>query len=119
MSRPHVSNDNPHIEASFKTLKYCPAFPGNFASIYEARIFLRRFFTYYNNEHRHSGIGLYTPQSVHDGTWRLVQQRRQIALDAAYAERPDRFHLGRPMAPGLPAQAWINRPASTIQTTGN
>jgi putative transposase len=119
LSRPHVSNDNPHIEASFKTLKYCPAFPGNFASIYDARIFLRRFFTYYNNEHRHSGIGLYTPQSVHDGTWRLVQQRRQLALDAAYAERPDRFHLGRPIAPGLPAQAWINRPPSTIQTTGN
>ncbi len=27
-SRPHVSNDNPYSEANFKTLKYCPAFPG-------------------------------------------------------------------------------------------
>ncbi|MBC6459138.1 transposase family protein [Actinomadura sp. HBU206391] len=27
-SRPHVSNDNPYSEAQFKTLKYCPAFPG-------------------------------------------------------------------------------------------
>ncbi|MEU0570584.1 DDE-type integrase/transposase/recombinase [Nonomuraea sp. NPDC005983] len=27
-SRPHVSNDNPYSEAHFKTLKYCPAFPG-------------------------------------------------------------------------------------------
>ena len=27
-SRPHVSNDNCYSEAQFKTLKYCPAFPG-------------------------------------------------------------------------------------------
>ena len=27
-SRPHVSDDNPYIEAHFKTLKYCPAWPG-------------------------------------------------------------------------------------------
>ncbi len=31
-SRPHVSNDNPYSESQFKTLKYCPAFPGNFGS---------------------------------------------------------------------------------------
>jgi putative transposase len=28
-----VSNDNPYSEANFKTLKYCPAFPGRFGSI--------------------------------------------------------------------------------------
>lgn len=119
LSRPHVSNDNPYSEAINKTLKYCPAFPGNFTSIYDARIFLRRFFAYYNGDHRHSGIGLYTPQSVHDGTWQTVQQRRQAVLDAAYADRPDRFHGGRPVAPGLPTRAWINRPPSTIQTEGD
>lgn len=32
-SRPRVSNDNPFSEAQFKTLKYCPAFPGTFGSI--------------------------------------------------------------------------------------
>ena len=31
-SRPHVSDDNPYSEAIFKTLKYCPVFPGTFAS---------------------------------------------------------------------------------------
>ena len=36
-SRPHVSNDNPYSEANFKTLKYCPAFPGRFGSIEDAR----------------------------------------------------------------------------------
>ena len=43
-SRPHVSNDNPYSEAHFKTLKYCPVFPGNFASIGEARAFCALFF---------------------------------------------------------------------------
>ena len=63
-SRPHVSNDNPYSEAHFKTLKYCPVFPGSFASTGEARAFCELFFGYYNNEHRHSGIGL-PPQCVH------------------------------------------------------
>ncbi len=43
-SRPHVSNDNPYTEAQFKTLKYCPAFPGRFGSIEDARAFCEAFF---------------------------------------------------------------------------
>ncbi|WP_083733927.1 DDE-type integrase/transposase/recombinase [Actinomadura sp. CNU-125] len=42
-SRPHVSNDNPYSEAQFKTLKYCPAFPGRFGSIEDANGFCSRF----------------------------------------------------------------------------
>ena len=38
-SRPKVSNDNPYSEAQFKTLKYCPAFPGEFGSLQDARAF--------------------------------------------------------------------------------
>jgi putative transposase len=115
-SRPHVSNDNPYSEAQFKTLKYCPVFPGSFASADEARAFCRLFFDYYNNEHRHSGIGLHTPQSVHDGTWREIRARRQQVLDAAYAARPDRFRGRRPLAPALPRKVWINQPRPTIQS---
>jgi putative transposase len=120
-SRPHVSNDNPYSEAHFKTLKYCPVFPGSFAAIDEARAFCALFFDYYNNEHRHSGIGLHTPASVHDGTAAEIRRRRQQVLDAAYAARPDRFRSRRPLAPALPARAWINKPRPTIQsqeTTG-
>jgi putative transposase len=51
-SRPHISNDNPYSEANFKTLKYCPAFPGRFGSIEDARSFCASFFEYYNHEHR-------------------------------------------------------------------
>jgi putative transposase len=115
-SRPHVSNDNPYSEANFKTLKYCPAFPGSFATLGEARQFCGIFFTYYNNEHRHSGIGLHTPASVHDGTARAIRARRQQVLDAAYATRPDRFRGRHPVAPKLPGKAWINKPRTTIET---
>jgi putative transposase len=62
-SRPHVSNDNPYSEAQFKKLKYCPAFPGRFGSIEDANVFCTQFFTYYNHEHRHSGIGMHTPRN--------------------------------------------------------
>jgi putative transposase len=115
-SRPHVSNDNPYSEANFKTLKYCPAFPGSFATLGEARQFCGIFFTYYNNEHRHSGIGLHTPASVHDGTARAIRAHRQQVLDAAYAARPDRFRGRHPVAPKLPGKAWINKPRTTIET---
>jgi transposase InsO family protein len=115
-SRPKVSNDNPYSEAAFKTLKYCPAFPGSFTSIYDARVFLRVFFDYYNVEHRHSGIGLYTPGSVHDGTWKYVRDNRQVVLDAAYEEHPERFRGGPPQAPKLPRRVWINQPPSKIES---
>ncbi len=114
-SRPHVSNDNPYSEAQFKTLKYCPVFPGSFAAPDEARAFCDVFFTYYNTEHRHSGIGLHTPASVHDGTAWAIQARRQQVLDDAYAAHPERF-TRRPLAPALPRKVWINQPRPTIQT---
>jgi putative transposase len=41
-SRPRVSDDNPYSEAQFKTLKYCPAFPGEFGSIQDANVFCWR-----------------------------------------------------------------------------
>ncbi|MFJ9371072.1 transposase, partial [Nocardia sp. NPDC101769] len=109
LSRPHVSNDNPYSEAGFKTLKYCPAFPDRFASIAEAKWFCDKFFHYYNTEHRHRGIGLHTPASVHDGTATTIRARRAQTLAAAYAATPDRFHR-RPSPPALPEAAWINRP---------
>ena len=115
-SRPHVSNDNPYSESAFKTLKYCPVFPGSFETIGDARAFCGAFFTYYNNEHRHSGIGLHTPATVHDGTAWAIRQRRQQVLDDAFTARPDRFRGRRPLAPALPARVWINKPRPTIET---
>ena len=110
-SRPHVSNDNPYSESAFKTLKYCPAFPANFGSLEDARAFCKDFFEYYNHEHRHSGIGLHTPASVHYGTATAIREQRADVLDAAFAANPDRFRGRRPTPPKLPTVAWINDPS--------
>jgi putative transposase len=109
-SRPHVSNDNPYSEANFKTLKYCPAFPGRFGSIEDARVFCAVFFDHYNHVHHHTGIGLHTPASVHYDTATEIRVQRAVTLDAAYAANPARFRHRRPQPPKLPTVAWINEP---------
>lgn len=108
-SRPHQSNDNPYSESAFKTLKYSPGFPKRFNNIAEARTFCDGFFEYYNNEHRHSGIGLHTPADVHFGLAEVVREKRQGVLDAAYVAMPHRFRHP-PTAPRIPDVAWINKP---------
>jgi hypothetical protein len=109
-SRPSVSNDNPYSEAQFKTLKYCPAFPGRFGSIADARSFCSAFFDHYNHIHRHAGIGLHTPASVHYGTATQIRAARAETLTAAYNANPARFRHQPPTPPKLPAVAWINEP---------
>lgn len=115
-SRPKVSNDNPYSESQFKTLKYVPDFPERFGSLAEAREFCGRFFPAYNHEHRHSGVGMHTPASVHFGTAVEIRARRQATLDRAWAQYPDRFHR-RPEPPRLPEQVWINKPPTVINST--
>ena len=110
-SRPKVSNDNPYSEANFKTLKYCPTFPGRFGSIHDARAFCSLFFDHYNHVHRHAGIGLHTPASVHYGTAREIRAQRQVTLNAAYSANPSRFRHRPPTPPKLPTVAWINEPS--------
>jgi putative transposase len=110
-SRPHVSNDNPYSESQFKTLKYCPQFPERFGSIQDARAFGGPFFDYYNNEHRHSGIGLMAPAAVHYGMAKQLTAARQETLLAAYRSHPERFVHRPPQPPELPRAAWINPPA--------
>lgn len=109
-SRPYTSTDNPYSEAQFKTLKYRPGFPARFDSIDHAREFCREFFAWYNHRHRHSGIGLMSPATVHYGRAEETHASRQRVLDAAYAANPDRFVRKAPEPPTLPAAAWINRP---------
>jgi putative transposase len=110
LSRPHVSDDNPFSEAQFKTLKYAPAFPDRFGGYEHARSYCRDFFPWYNGEHRHSGIAMLTPLTVHEGRADEVLTRRQAALDAAFAAHPERFPRGAPKVLPLPPAVWINPP---------
>ncbi|MDI6765146.1 MAG: IS3 family transposase [Thermodesulfobacteriota bacterium] len=109
-SRPHTSEDNPYSEAQFKTLKYRPDFPDRFGSMEDARGFCQPFFTWYNTEHHHSGIGLLTPQSVHYGQAETIFKVRQKVLLSAYEAHPERFVRKIPAPPRLPEAAWINPP---------
>lgn len=109
-SRPYTSSDNPYSEAQFKTLKYRPSFPERFSCIDEARGFCREFFPWYNQEHRHAGIGLLTPECLHYGRAEAAHAARQRVLEAAYAANPERFVKGPPRPPEIPTAAWINKP---------
>jgi transposase InsO family protein len=111
-SRPKVSNDNPHVEAWNKTLKYAPVFPERFASLAEAHQFLSDFVAWYNECHHHAGIGLHTPSEVHHGRHHAVRARREATLAHARAARPERFgKVDRlPKILDLPDQVWINKP---------
>ena len=114
-SRPHVSDDNPYSESHFKTLKYSPGFPACFGSIQDARAFCRRFFSWYNHEHRHSGIGMLTPAVVHYGLASEVMESRKKVLASAYQAHPERFVKGLPLPPALPQAVWINPPKETFE----
>jgi len=109
-SRPHVSNDNPFSEAQFKTLKYRPDFPKQFGSIEAARAHCQRFFTWYNDVHRHGGLGLHTPADVHHGHAGAVREQRAVILSATYQAHPERFVRQPPEPPKIPTNSWINPP---------
>jgi transposase InsO family protein len=112
-SRPHTSNDNPFSEAHFKTLKYQPEFPRRFETINEARAFCRQFFTWYNEEHHHAGIGLMTPDQIHFGQAEEIYAARQNTLNTAFLNTPERFVRKPPKPPHIPTAVWINPPKQT------
>jgi putative transposase len=114
LSRPHTSNDNPFIESHFKTLKYSPGFPDRFHGGFdEARTHCRKFFPWYNDEHRHSGLVGLTPAQVHGGSAQRVLKQREQVLHAAYDRNPERFVHGLPSVAAPPAAVWINPPPNS------
>lgn len=112
-SRPYVSDDNPYSESQFRTMKYRPEFPDRFGSIQDSRAFGNRFFPWYNDDHRHSALGLMTPAMVHYNLAPQVRELRQRILDAAYLAHPERFVRQPPQAPQLQQEVWINKPAQS------
>jgi len=118
LSRPHVSNDNPYSEAHFKTMKYRPQFPERFGCIEDARSFCQQFFSWYNTEHYHSGIGFLTPEDVHYGRAQQIIKDRQNVLNAAFEEHPERFKSNLPKSLPLPNAVWINKPIPRVDNKG-
>jgi putative transposase len=117
-SRPQVSNDNPFSESQFKTLKYRPEFPERFGSPEHARSCVGDLLHWYNTEHHHVGLGLFTPHDVHYGLAEAKRLERARVLAAAYARHPERFPHGRPLPKAVPSAVWINPPASRVSVMG-
>lgn len=108
--RPRVSNDNPFSESEFRTMKYRPNYPRVFETLDQAREYVDGYVPWYNAHHRHSGIALFTPDQVHDGTWADAWQQRVEVHQAYYATHPERFRT-RPRTPRPPGYVGINLPA--------
>lgn len=111
-SRPYTSNDNPFSESQFKTLKYCPEFPGRFNTLREAELFCRQYFNWYNNHHHHSSLHLLTPQSVHYGVAESILEKRHQTMMDAFQKNPSRFRNQVPKKKTLPKAVWINPPVT-------
>lgn len=116
-SRPHVSDDNPYSEAHFRTLKYSPTYPDRFGALLDARQWSHGFFTWYNQQHHHTGLALLTPVDVHYGRAAQKLAQRQLILQQAYTRHPERFVQGQPLPAQLPEAVWINPPAPAPTTS--
>jgi putative transposase len=114
-SRPHVSDDNAYSESQFKTLKYQADYPKRFESLQHCRSWCQEFFSWYNDEHHHSGLALFTPADVYYGRVAAVTTERQAALDSAYAAHPERFPNGPPRVNQPRASVAIN-PLAIVDT---
>lgn len=90
-NRPRVSNDNPFSESEFRTMKYRPNYPGTFTDLEAAQAWVSSYVSWYNQDHRHSGIALFTPSEVHHGLWTQRWHKRDQALQAYYNAHRERF----------------------------
>jgi len=91
-SRPRVYDDNPYSEALFRTLKYRPEYPSlPFQSLQEAQQWVAGFVSWYNTEHRHSGIRFVTPEVRHAGQEAQLLERRKEVYEEAKKKNPSRW----------------------------
>lgn len=107
-SRPRVSNDNAHAETLFRTAKYCPLWPERpFGDLAAARQWVQRFVTWYNGEHRHSGLRYVTPEQRHRGEAEELLEQRKAVYAAAKDRHPARWS-GDTRSWELDNRVWLN-----------
>lgn len=94
-SRPRNSNDNAHIESSFATLKHSHSvpIPACFKSVSEAQSWVNKFYSWYNNEHLHSGIGYVTPEQCYNGDWQAIFENRNSIIEKSAIKTTKRYKL--------------------------
>lgn len=120
-SRPRVSDDNPFIEAFFKTLKYSPTYPlMPFMSLNQAKGWLKKFIHDYNHVNLHSGINYVTPMMRHQGLHIEHLLKRKAVFAEAKLQNPLRWskhaHQWSPdkMVQIHPASCRMTKSATTL-----
>lgn len=113
-SRPGVCDDNPFIEALFRTMKYRPTYPEQpFADAPNARQWVGGFVHWHNHEHLHSAIGFVTPHDRHTGRDIDILAKRRELYARACAVHPERW-TGMPRKWKRPAIVRLN-PERTVR----
>lgn len=92
LSRPGVSDDNPYSESLFRTVKFAPVYPGYFNTVEDARDYFEKFVSWYNHEHRHSGIRFVTPSQRHEGKDTAILAQRHHVYEQAKQRFPQRWN---------------------------
>ncbi|WP_158501561.1 IS3 family transposase [Vitiosangium sp. GDMCC 1.1324] len=108
-SRPQVSNDNPYVEALFRTLKRHPNYPATpFASLSAARAWVARFVSWYNGEHLHGSLGFVSPNDRYFGREESVLAARRAVYARAWRHSPVRWPRGlRCWLPPEAPRVWL------------
>ena len=85
-------DDNAFIESLFRTAKYRPEFPDKgFATVEHARHWVREFASWYNHDHRHSGIRYVSPAQRHAGQDRAILAARHELYTQMKSANPRRW----------------------------
>jgi putative transposase len=67
---------------------------GVFGRVEDARRWVEAFVSWYNNEHRHSGIRFVTPASRHEGSEGEILAKRRKVYEEARGRNPMRWTRG-------------------------
>ena len=116
-SRPSVSNDNPYLEALFKTLKYKPGYPVKpFENLEKSRNWVLKFVRWYNKVHKHSNLRFVSPALRHDGKDTEILKRRKEVYEEARKKNPIRW-TGKTRNWDTPEEVYLNPRRKTEQVT--
>lgn len=104
-SRPRTPDDNPFVEAFFRTAKYHPQFPDRFEDSVTAEQYMSVFFPWYNEVHLHSGIGFVPPALKHAGHADRILRVRRARLVEARSRRLEVNRRASDIVKGVPSPA--------------
>ncbi len=99
----------------FRTLKYTPAYPAKpFENGVQARAWVHQFVTWYNTQHRHSGIEFVTPEQRQQGQDGEILQKRKVVYAQAKECKPERWKNRNTRRWCKIKEVWLNPPREKL-----